>query len=96
MDQVTQQNAAMVEEANAAGATLAKEAARLRELVAQFQLGYEGSAAQPARPARLPAVNAQAAPPSSSARGMVNRIASAFSSRGSAAVAVKTESWEEF
>jgi methyl-accepting chemotaxis protein len=39
MDQVTQQNAAMVEEANAAGATLATEAGRLRELVAQFQLG---------------------------------------------------------
>jgi methyl-accepting chemotaxis protein len=31
MDQVTQQNAAMVEEANAAGATLASEAARLRD-----------------------------------------------------------------
>ncbi|TNM62605.1 methyl-accepting chemotaxis protein [Aliirhizobium smilacinae] len=39
MDQVTQQNAAMVEEANAAGATLASEAGRLRELVSQFQLG---------------------------------------------------------
>ncbi|AYD02237.1 HAMP domain-containing methyl-accepting chemotaxis protein [Neorhizobium sp. NCHU2750] len=39
MDQVTQQNAAMVEEANAAGATLAMEAGRLRELVSQFQLG---------------------------------------------------------
>jgi len=39
MDQVTQQNAAMVEEANAAGATLATEAGRLRELVSQFQLG---------------------------------------------------------
>ncbi|TCM53562.1 methyl-accepting chemotaxis protein [Rhizobium sp. PP-F2F-G48] len=39
MDQVTQQNAAMVEEANAAGATLASEAGRLRELISQFQLG---------------------------------------------------------
>ncbi|MCJ8521412.1 methyl-accepting chemotaxis protein [Pseudorhizobium tarimense] len=39
MDQVTQQNAAMVEEANAAGATLATEAVRLREIVGQFQLG---------------------------------------------------------
>jgi methyl-accepting chemotaxis protein len=39
MDQVTQQNAAMVEEANAAGATLATEAGRLRELISQFQLG---------------------------------------------------------
>ncbi|MCM2475354.1 HAMP domain-containing protein [Rhizobium sp. CG5] len=39
MDQVTQQNAAMVEEANAASATLANEAERLREMIGQFQLG---------------------------------------------------------
>ncbi|MFS2153257.1 methyl-accepting chemotaxis protein [Rhizobium sp. Rhizsp42] len=38
MDQVTQQNAAMVEEANAAGATLASESAKLKELVEQFRL----------------------------------------------------------
>ncbi|RWX81051.1 PAS domain-containing protein [Neorhizobium lilium] len=39
MDQVTQQNAAMVEETNAASATLAQETARLRELIDGFQLG---------------------------------------------------------
>ncbi len=39
MDQVTQQNAAMVEETSAAGATLANESGKLRELVSQFQLG---------------------------------------------------------
>ncbi|WP_082475728.1 methyl-accepting chemotaxis protein [Rhizobium sp. Leaf341] len=38
MDQVTQQNAAMVEESNAACATLAAEASRLGDLIAQFQL----------------------------------------------------------
>jgi methyl-accepting chemotaxis protein len=38
MDQVTQQNAAMVEEANAASATLAQEASRLRELIGRFAL----------------------------------------------------------
>ncbi|ASY55960.1 methyl-accepting chemotaxis protein [Sinorhizobium sp. CCBAU 05631] len=38
MDQVTQQNAAMVEEANAASATLAQEAGRLRELIDRFTL----------------------------------------------------------
>ncbi len=38
MDQVTQQNAAMVEQTNAAGSTLANEAGRLRELVSQFHL----------------------------------------------------------
>jgi methyl-accepting chemotaxis protein len=39
MDQVTQQNAAMVEEMNAAGAGLAEESARLSELLAQFEMG---------------------------------------------------------
>jgi len=38
MDQVTQQNAAMVEQTNAAGSTLANEAGRLRELISQFHL----------------------------------------------------------
>lgn len=39
MDQVTQQNAAMVEETNAASATLATESGRLREQIARFKLG---------------------------------------------------------
>ena len=38
MDQVTQQNAAMVEETNAASATLANESARLQQLIGQFTL----------------------------------------------------------
>jgi len=38
MDQVTQKNAAMVEEANAASASLAIESSRLRELVSAFQV----------------------------------------------------------
>ena len=39
MDQVTQQNAAMVEEANAASVTLATEARRLFEIISTFHLG---------------------------------------------------------
>ena len=45
MDQVTQQNAAMVEETNAASATLAQETARLRDLIEMFQLGGTASRA---------------------------------------------------
>lgn len=44
MDQSTQQNAAMVEETNAASATLAKESERLRSLMDQFYLGAKKSA----------------------------------------------------
>ncbi|OCP01271.1 MULTISPECIES: HAMP domain-containing methyl-accepting chemotaxis protein [unclassified Ensifer] len=47
MDQVTQQNAAMVEEANAASATLAQEAGRLRDLIARFTLVEATGYAQP-------------------------------------------------
>jgi methyl-accepting chemotaxis protein len=42
MDQVTQQNASMVEESTAASTTLATEAERLRELIAQFELAGQG------------------------------------------------------
>jgi methyl-accepting chemotaxis protein len=46
MDQATQQNAAMVEEMNAAGVGLASESAKLRELLTRFQIGTN---AQPLR-----------------------------------------------
>ncbi len=42
MDQMTQQNAAMVEENNAASATLASETDRLRALVSRFTLSSQG------------------------------------------------------
>lgn len=43
MDQVTQQNAAMVEESTAASHALAAEALKLAELVGQFNLGMAGT-----------------------------------------------------
>ncbi|TCM55738.1 methyl-accepting chemotaxis protein [Rhizobium sp. PP-F2F-G48] len=85
MDQVTQQNAAMVEESNAASATLASEAQRLRELIAQFQLG--GAPRQSAAMAASPAHRPVASP----AKRLAGKVAKAFS--GNAAV---KESWEEF
>ncbi len=97
MDQVTQQNAAMVEEASAAGATLANEAGRLRELVSQFQLGTSAgyttgtSRAAPVRPASTHA------PVASAPRSMVGKIAKAFGGRGGAAsAAAVVDDWQEF
>ena len=81
MDQTTQQNAAMVEESNAASATLANEAAKLRELVAQFRLGNETAPA-----AALRQVARSMAQPT---RQTAVRMASA----GNAAVA---QEWTEF
>lgn len=48
LDQVTQQNAAMVEEATAASMTLKTEAASLSEIVAQFKLRETQTAKSPA------------------------------------------------
>ncbi|KPF45503.1 methyl-accepting chemotaxis protein [Rhizobium sp. AAP43] len=50
MDQFTQQNAAMVEETNAASAGLATESARLRQLIQRFEI-VAGKAAAPAHSA---------------------------------------------
>ncbi|NTB87576.1 methyl-accepting chemotaxis protein [Agrobacterium tumefaciens] len=86
MDQVTQQNAAMVEETSAAGATLASESGKLRELVSQFQLGgalRHTASVMAAGPAHKPVA--------SPVRKLAGKVAKAFS--GNAAV---KESWEEF
>ena len=51
MDNVTQQNAGLVEEAAAASEALQTQAARLAELVSVFRLGNRAPAAAPAAPA---------------------------------------------
>jgi methyl-accepting chemotaxis protein len=90
MDQVTQQNAAMVEETSAASATLATESTRLRELIGRFDLGS-------ASPRRIGAANAAPrhalASKQSAIPAMRNRITPSF---GGTAVMVKADHWEEF
>jgi methyl-accepting chemotaxis protein len=95
MDQVTQQNAAMVEQTNAASATLAGEATRLRELLNQFQLGVTRASQDAPRrkPSALPvAVTALHKPAISPARKMANAVAAAFGAKTD----VSAGSWEEF
>ncbi|MDR7031280.1 methyl-accepting chemotaxis protein [Rhizobium rosettiformans] len=91
MDQVTQQNAAMVEEANAAGATLAKEAGRLRDLVNQFQLGAAYQQTGTSTSSYALATGGDHRPVASPARRMVGVLSKAFGS-----TAAKTEGWEDF
>ncbi len=94
MDQATQQNAAMVEEMNAAGAGLAQECANLQALLAQFQLGQQASVLREtarqmqraAKPAQAPATQTS---PAAKARPV-------SASRGNAALAVKGDDWTEF
>jgi methyl-accepting chemotaxis protein len=85
MDQVTQQNAAMVEESTAASHALAREVDELAQLIHRFRT-EKGSA--PAAPA--PAVRRAAA---------IRRAAPVFLVQGSAALASEPsddEDWEEF
>ena len=84
MDQVTQQNAAMVEETNAASATLAAEATRLRDLIANFRLVGDAPYAADTSALRRTAT-AMARP--------AQKPAAAYRSHGNAAV---QQEWSEF
>ncbi|MGO4355288.1 methyl-accepting chemotaxis protein [Rhizobium sp. RAF36] len=87
MDQVTQQNAAMVEETNAASATLATEAVRLRDLIANFKLSGESHHASSSD------VEALRRTASAMARSAPRAPAPVYRSHGNAAV---QQEWSEF
>ena len=91
MDQVTQQNAAMVEESTAASAALSNEVAKLREIVGQFRVAGGNDAPLARRPET---VRANQTPVASPARRMMAKVASAVGMGGGAAATA--ESWEEF
>uniref|UniRef100_UPI0030768786 methyl-accepting chemotaxis protein n=1 Tax=Oryzifoliimicrobium ureilyticus TaxID=3113724 RepID=UPI0030768786 len=92
MDQVTQQNAAMVEETSAAGASLALETGKLRDLVGRFALGnLVASAGATWKPSEVMAISNQNRSVPSPARKMADRVAAAFSRTASA-----NGQWEEF
>lgn len=91
MDQSTQQNAAMVEEATAASYSLAKEADTMAELVSKFSLGEAVSRAPARRPEPVAALAPRA--PQSKPKPAV------FAQQRSAALRKpepETDAWEEF
>lgn len=86
MDQVTQQNAALVQQASAAAASLEEQANRLEQAVAVFKLlGSMQSASHQALPAASPATNA--IPASRTGQQQASRPAAKRSDH---------EEWEEF
>ncbi|MFL0694016.1 MAG: methyl-accepting chemotaxis protein [Agrobacterium tumefaciens] len=108
MDQFTQKNAAMVEEATAVTHRLADSARNLGGLVAQFRVAggavssnrapapSHAAPAPTARPAARPAAaQAETRPVVSPARRMVGNLAKAFGG-GSTAAATSQDNWEEF
>ncbi|WP_137136253.1 methyl-accepting chemotaxis protein [Rhizobium sp. FKY42] len=97
MDQMTQQNAAMVEETTAASASLAQEAEQLRNLISGFvlpqakQRPVQASASRP--PVQRPATSHQA-PAQPRAPASAPRRPAAPAAVGN--TALKTDDWEEF
>jgi methyl-accepting chemotaxis protein len=91
MDQSTQQNAAMVEQATAASYSLAKEADGMAALVSKFNLGAAAAQAAPRRPEAVAA-------PAMAPRAPQPRPA-AFAPQRSAALRKpepEADAWEEF
>ena len=95
MDNVTQQNASLVEEAAAASEALQSQAVKLSELVSVFQIDGGAPAATPKRPVRAePVMTALAAP---SAKPVL-RVVKPAPARAPVKVAATTgaDDWEEF
>ncbi len=87
MDQVTQQNAAMVEQSTAASHGLTQETESLARLIGQFHTGVEAPALN--RPTRSQPVRSRASTPAPAMKTV---------GRGGAArkPAADTDGWEEF
>jgi methyl-accepting chemotaxis protein len=100
MDQTTQQNAAMVEESNAASGALAAEAGKLRDLISHFQIegvqtAQAGALRDTARAMARPSQPAGAARPAAPRASQPAR-ASAPAPRAHGNAAVAQDNWEEF
>ncbi len=94
MDQVTQQNAALVEEASAASEAMQDQAHKLAQVVSIFKLDSAAVAVLGvAPPVARPPVRAVSAPPRVVKPAAPTRIAAA---RTSVAATAKADEWEEF
>jgi methyl-accepting chemotaxis protein len=97
MDEVTQQNAALVEEASAATQSMAQQAQALRGVVAVFKVGDTGSAGAPSivTAARTPAVTVTTRPGKSPSARRAPRPAKEPAVAGSSAIATEPD-WQTF
>jgi methyl-accepting chemotaxis protein len=96
MDQLTQRNAAMVEETTAASHSLSSEAKVLAELVGQFKIGRDASSSRRAnKPASgRPLQRAAAAAPARTAYAVAPASARRMVANGAPVEA--SDDWEEF
>ncbi|MGK6321989.1 methyl-accepting chemotaxis protein [Sphingomonas sp. DT-51] len=96
MDGVTQQNAAMVEEATAAARSLAEETENMSRQVARFRLNDRAPSALPAPAAASGAGSPVHQLQARAAQAGARIAAGARATRSSAAVAVAQDDWSEF
>ncbi|ELX10263.1 methyl-accepting chemotaxis protein I [Janthinobacterium sp. HH01] len=108
MDEVTQQNAALVEQSAAAAASMQEQAARLADVASSFRLGDEGrqpalaaparSAPAPARAAALPSARPARPAPAPALRNAAPATAAPAASRSASKPATVggDKDWEEF
>ena len=98
MDGVTQQNAAMVEEATAAARSLAEEADELARQVARFKLAGVGHSGGEAVLRAVPVVHQLQDRAADAGRRIARaaRRTAPMSSSGGTALAVSSEDWSEF
>ncbi|MBL0374517.1 methyl-accepting chemotaxis protein [Rhizobium sp. KVB221] len=97
MDQATQQNAAMVEEMNAAGISLAEESTQLHSLIGNFRLGNQiamlKETSRQMRSASQPTAAVRSTPVASARPTARPRLAVAS---GASSAAIAHDNWEEF
>ncbi|HBF29491.1 methyl-accepting chemotaxis protein [Rhizobium sp.] len=97
MDQVTQQNAAMVEESTAASANLSLEVDQLRNRIALFQLGGAAGRSVARAPASVTSVTPSYRPAASPTRKILAKVANAVGGAvGRPAAQSAGGNWEEF
>jgi methyl-accepting chemotaxis protein len=93
MDEVTQQNAALVEQASAAASSMQDQAKDLSQVVSVFKVGQHTATqtvAPPSRPARLSAT------PATARRAPAIQVSAPAARNAKAAVKRDVEEWEEF
>ncbi|MEX3633288.1 methyl-accepting chemotaxis protein [Paraburkholderia sp. BR14320] len=101
MDEVTQQNAALVEEAAAASKSLEDQGRQLNQAVSFFRLDSQAAAHAPGRPvapASVPVARARTAPraPRNTLANTRPVAVTANATRAAAATTVNGESWDTF
>jgi methyl-accepting chemotaxis protein len=96
MDNVTQQNASLVEEAAAASEALQSQAAKLAELVSVFRVGDRAPATASRTPVRAEPVMTALAPPAAVKPKATVRPAPMRPTAKAPATSTTADDWEEF